>query len=270
LGLLNPNTTLKEIDEEGAVREYRPQLNHTQVYLYGERQANISKTIEWAGGDPIDLVHAGDITHGNAHPWALVSDRTGDQYIIARDNAASWLDYPQVKSLRVAIGTEAHNFGLGSAETVVVEMLRGQYPKRNIEAVYHGLLNVHGVTVDYAHHGTSPGIRRWTEGNVARLYLRDLMMRDADEGKPPPRLVIRGHYHQFHHTTIHERLRGKWWTSDLIILPSYCGMDDYGHKATRSRAYQHHGMVAVEIVDGDIARIRPMVTVLDLRTKETL
>jgi len=260
---------LHQLDEEGNYTEWRPELTATQVHLWGLRQSHITKVIEWAGDDDLLVFENGDITHGNKYPGHLVSNRAGDQYIIARDNLDEWPARRNV-TMRLCVGTAAHNFGEGSTELVVSEMLRERHHELDLKVLYHGLAQVRGVRVDYAHHGPSPGIRDWTQGNVARLYLRSLVNADIKEGKEPPHLVVRGHYHQYCREMVETRYNGHWHQSWLVILPSYCGMDDFGHKATRSKAYQHHGMIAWEIIDGELGRMMRLVKVLDLRTKETL
>jgi len=269
LGLLNPNTVLHDLDEEGNHTDRRPELTAMQTYLWGLRQSHIKKVVDWAGDDDLIVLEGGDITHGDKYPSQLVSDRKGDQYIIARDNLGMWSERREIV-MRLVFGTAAHNFGEGSTEMVVAELLRTQYDDLDLKVLYHGLADIRGVRVDYAHHGPSAGIRDWTRGNVARLYLRSLINSDIKEGKDPPDLVIRGHYHQYHREILEERYNGRWHQSQLLILPSYCGMDDFGRKATRSKAYQHHGMVAFEVIDGELGRMLRLVNVLDIRTKEEL
>jgi len=57
-------------------------------------------------------------------------------------------------------------------------------------------------------------------------------------------------------------------TSDLFLLPSYCGIGDYARKATRSASRQTHGMVAFEIAYGQLVEVHPLIKTTDLRTKE--
>jgi len=69
------------------------------------------------------------------------------------------------------------------------------FKNKDIKMCQHGLLDIDGVTIDYAHHGPFPGSRSWLKGNIARYYLRDLMMREIMNGNSPPKLVVRAHYH---------------------------------------------------------------------------
>lgn len=269
LGLLNPNTELVEEDESGNTYWHKPELNRFQEFLWELRNENLNKLDEFAAGDDVVAMHLGDMAHGNKYVSRLVSDRPGDQYVIACDNFAPWFDR-ELKAMRIVAGTGAHNFGFGSVETVVTRMLKEQFPNVDIAMVNHGLLSIDGASIDYAHHGPSPGIRDWTKGNVARHYLRSLINCDIKEGKRPPRIVLRGHFHQYCRETLHVRFNGEWITCDLFILPAYCGMDDFGRQATRSRAYQYQGMLALELMDGELARVKPFIEVLDVRTEEDL
>jgi len=93
---------------------------------------------------------------------------------------------------------------------------------------------------------------------------------DFDDGNAPPDLTIRAHYHDFIMETLTKYHRGKYYTSRLNILPSYCILDDHARKVTKSVAKVRIGMVAYEIIDGKILDTYPLVERLDLRTKEKL
>jgi hypothetical protein len=131
---------------------------------------------------------------------------------------------------------------------------------------YHGLMDINGVTVDYAHHGPYPGSREWLKGNVARFYLRDLMLRDIQDGKRPPDLVLRAHYH----SPAHEYLEQSNQASELYVVPSYCGLDDHSTQATQSIDRVTFGMLAIETVDGKIVGRHKFYHSIDIRKREAL
>jgi hypothetical protein len=270
LGLLHPMTKLTEDDEEGNPYTYHPQLTKTQQYINSLRNKGIKEISKWAGRDRVIVLNAGDITEGTAHPALLVSDRLSDQLIIAEKNQEPWLDVKKVDTLRLAIGTPAHNWGEGSSESIVVRNLRLQYPKKDIRALYHGVANIKGFLIDYAHRGSGTGIRNWTEGNVARLYLRSLVDKVISMGKEPPGLVVRGHYHTLVRATDYRWVDGEYRRFDLIILPSLCGMNEYAHNVMASKRFVTLGMVGVEVVNGKIGQVRLIVEVLDMATEETI
>ena len=149
-------------------------------------------------------------------------------------------------------------------------MLGSEYPKKNIRTIYHGLAKIGGATFDYSHKGPGTGIRNWLKGNVARYYLRSLMEDEFDDGNAPPDVVLRGHFHDFVLETLTKYHRDIYYTSRIVVLPSYCMMDDFARQATRSASKIRFGMVAFEIVDSRIKDVLPLIERTDLRTKENL
>jgi hypothetical protein len=269
-GLLNPDTVLLEYDEDGNIVEgYHPQLNPVQEYLWRIYQAQIDWIKKMAGDDELVLVLNGDMTAGNKHEDLLASDRMSDQIVIARYNTEPWYGLPNLKAVRYVKGTGAHTFGEGSSELLLTELSRGYHPDIDCQAADHLLTTINDMQVDISHHGPPPGSRKWLEGNEVRYYLRDLMMRDMLEDKTPPRLIFRGHYHQY----IQESLtisNKTFHTSTLILTPSFTFPNAYARKVVRSPSRITHGMVVVEIVDGHPLRIHPLIKTIDIRTKEIL
>jgi hypothetical protein len=265
-GLLNPNTTLYAEDEEGNPYPWQPELNASQRYLWELYTENIRKVEAWAAGDEVVVLHTGDECQGDKYKQLLVSTRLSDQIEIAYYNLLPWYDLPNLKAMRVVAGTQAHNFGEGSAAVLVAKLLAKEEPRVSTLPLYHGLLTVNGVVVDYAHHGPHPGSRDWLKGNVARYYLRDLMTREIKKRRRPPDLVLRGHFH----TPVHEYLEDCGYASRLFILPSYCMIGDHGRQVTRSQYEITHGTLAFEIVDGRIVGEKRLYKTIDIRTKETL
>jgi hypothetical protein len=270
LGLLNPETVLETEDEEGEVIPYQPGLYPAQEFLWETYTKHIGEITKLAGKDEIIVKVMGDIVQGNkyAHEW--VSTRVSDQFDIATWNMKPWLQLPNVKTVRFAKGTAAHNFGEGSGEITVAKMLRAEYPKKNIRTIYHGLAKIAGVTFDFAHHGPGTGLRNWLKGNTARYYLRSLMEDEFDDGNAPPDVVLRGHFHEYISEVLTKFHRDKYYTSRMVILPSYCMLDDYARQATKSASKVRFGMVAFEIVDGKILDVIPLIERVDLRTRENL
>lgn len=266
IALMNPETILFSEDEHGNFKPYHPELSLSQKFLWSWFSQNIQTLKDIADGDPIMGLHLGDECNGNKHPDLLVSDRLSDQIIIAEYNAMPLLNLPNLKHYRQVVGTGAHNFGFGSSAITLCHSLQNLYPNKDVRPLYHGLLDYCGVTVDYAHHGPGPGTRNWLLGNVARYYLRDLMQREIMHGNPPPRLVLRAHYH-FH---VHEPLEMSGYTSDIYVLPSYSFLNDHGIQVTQSQYEVTVGMNIFEIENGDIVRIHKEHKTLDLRTVEII
>jgi hypothetical protein len=270
LGLLNPETVLEYEDRKGNIEEYRPDLLDFQKYLWEIHQKHVKETQKLAGKSEIIVFDNGDTTAGNKYPHEQVSTRISDQFKIAAWNSRPWLDLKNVKTVRITKGTGAHTFGEGTSEIVLQQILKGWYPRKDIRTVYHGLAKVAGITVDYAHHGPGVGIRNWLAGNIARLYLKSLIQDEIDLGNTPPHLVIRGHFHSYVEEYVVKIFQGERYKSQLNVLPSYCGIDDYARQITKSKYILQHGMVCYEIIDGKILDTHPMFETIDIRTREVL
>jgi len=148
LGLLNPETVLEYEDEEGEIKPYNPALLAAQKFLWESYTKHIDEIKKLAKKDDIVLLVVGDVTQGNhyAHEW--VSTRIADQFEIAMWNMKPWTQLSNVKKVRFCKGTAVHSYGEGTSEIVVAKMMRGEYPKINTRALYHGLANIGGVKID--------------------------------------------------------------------------------------------------------------------------
>lgn len=266
LGLLNPNTVLYAENEIGEWDYFRPELTESQRFLWDRYMEWMKQVFDFAGGDDLILIHNGDETQGKKYVDQLVSTRLADQIVIARDNLNPWYAYSNLAAVRIVAGTAAHSFSEGSSAILVREQLSLNHPQINTSVLYHGLLNINGVIVDYAHHGPGPGSRNWLRGNVARFYLRDLMLREILAGKRPPGLVLRAHFH----APVYEYLETGGCSSHFYITPAMCMIGEHGIQATRSVEEITVGILALEVVDGEIKQDLRLYQTLDIRTRETL
>jgi hypothetical protein len=114
------------------------------------------------------------------------------------------------------------------------------------------------------------GSREWLKGNIARFYLRDLMLAELKLGNTPPKLVLRAHVHDYTVETLVELWGEREVTSKLYLLPSFCGVSDYVRKMSQSKFIVRNGMIAFEIIDGVICRVYPLIKAKDLRTHERI
>lgn len=270
LGLMNPNVVLYEENEDGSLTEYVPRLTSVQEYLWSLYLSNIKSVVEWADGDEIVLIHNGDLTHGLRFPVQIVSSRMADQVLIAKANLEPWYLLPNLKKVRLTEGTGVHVFGEGSSELIVGMALREKFASVDTKVFSHGLGNIDGLEVDYAHHGPPPGTRAWLSGNEARYYLRSLMMRHIMDGKTPPRLVLRSHYHNYVRETVVIPHGDEDIESTLVVTPSYSTINEHAKKSTKSEYKVTNGLVAIEVVDGQLSRVKRYTKTKDVRTKETL
>lgn len=270
-GLLNPETKFKEYDEEGEQYDYSPRLTKPQEYLWELYQSHIEKVREISNGCPIIVLHNGDLTVGMKYPTQMSFTAISNQLIAAKYNMYPWFDLPNLVAFRMTYGTQSHEFFEGTAPRMVVASLEEKFPDKDIRMMRHGLTEIDNIDFDYAHHGPYPGSRKWLEGNVARYYLRDLMMRKIMAGKKPPAFVIRSHYH----TPLEEKLtipaNGDLYRSYLFITASYELLGDYGQQATRSVDTVSNGILVLECEDDHLVNEPHWLTKsVDIRTKEKI
>lgn len=269
-GLMNPDTVLLVEGPRGTIEKYNPRLSPYQEYLWEIATEHREKVIDYANGDDIILIIDGDITHGTHYRENWVTTRLADQPVIAFYSILPWLEFQNVRTIRLAKGTGVHTFGEGSGELLVANMLQTA-AGINAMAAGHGSVNIDGVEIDYAHHGPSPGSRFYLEGNIARLYLIDMMMKMLREGLTPPRIVFRAHYHTYiPRVTQVIEWGGKEYETTLILLPSYCGPDDWTIGTAKSPSLVTHGLVLVEIENERVVGFERFTDTLDVRIKESL
>ncbi|RPJ40106.1 MAG: hypothetical protein EHM35_00440 [Planctomycetaceae bacterium] len=267
IGLLNPATVLERADDLGRVERWTPALGATQRWLWECYQAILSDAADLAGDDEIVAVHDGDITNGDRFGGNVPDTTLEDQRVIAEHNMLPVLALPQVKRARLVTGTAVHVPNCAEARVAARLVL---HTGKEVAALHHGRANVDGVVFDLAHHGPHPGSRDWLRGNVALYYLKSAVYEDRRIGKEPARVYVRGHFHEYVPARYEEYWNDARGLYDLTVIPSFCGLNDHGRKATRSAPVLTVGMVAYVIEAGRLARIEPFTRRLDLRIEETL
>jgi hypothetical protein len=260
LGLMPPGVEL--LDDSGPEpRTWTPPLTAIQEWLWMQYVADMGAVWALAGKAPVTLVHGGDVTWGARFPTQLVSTRLSDQLLVALGNLLPWYEHKGLRSVVLVQGTESHEFGEGSAPIALAEQLVKRFPKVSTTCTRHALLSIDGLLVDVAHHGPGVGGRAWLTGNELRYYTRSILMDDIVDGRKPPDVIVRAHYHH----GIRETVRVGEHTCEAFVLPAYCGMTHYSSQVTRSAYMLSCGLVALEIVDGKVQQVHPFWRRLDLR-----
>lgn len=259
LGLVNPESPIDGLS-----------LNSSQLQLWNTYTSGIEKTKDLAGKDEIIVLHLGDITDGNKHPSDLINFELSPQIISSAYNFIPIMELPNVKKLRITGGTYAHNFNENSSEKMVKFFLKNSYPKKSIEVIDHGLLDIDNCLIDYSHHGPNVGNFVWTKGNSLRSYLRNYMLTEIELGNHPADLVLRGHFHDYTREWLEISWGGNYFESWLVVMPPLCLMSGYSRQSTKSKFLVSPGVIAVEIIDGKIAKIYPFIDTFDMRIKETV
>jgi len=269
MGLMNPDTELPDMTtEEPALYKPRPTL--MQKWLWENYTKGIEGTVKLANGDPIVILFNGDATWGIRHPEGIISTRMSDQCHIAAMSFVPWFEHKNVKSLWMVYGTQSHEFGEGSGPELICAHLRPTYPEVKIKTLSHGLLDVEGMGIDIAHHGPTTGSRTWLKGNTLRYYMKSSMLADLADGSTPPRIYIRSHYHEYVEETVTINTAKGQVRSIGFVTPAFCGLTHYARQVTRSSHMLGCGMVAMEIVDGELRGLYPSCKAIDLRTKENV
>lgn len=263
-GLCNPDTILLDWDFQGNVTETPVSLTSTQEYLWALYLRLIERMSKIDNG--LVLFHLGDHTNGKKYPEGLMRSDDYNQYNIAYMNFLPWLNLPNLKEIKLVFGTGSHEFGEGSSVLWVADRLSDRHKDIKTTVCRHGALDMDGVVIDYAHHGPGPGIRNWTRGNVARHYLRSLMLDEIEDGNEPPGLVLRGHFH----TPVEEVVLIRRRESRLVVMPSFCGLSDFAQQATKSTYRITNGGMFFHVDDGVIGRPEWDVETMDIRTKESI
>lgn len=262
MGLLNPETVIHNPDGS----EQKVDLNASQQWLWEVYEWGRTQVTDLAEGSPIHNFFLGDITHGTKYASEQISTSVSAQIEAAEWNMQPMMDLPNVKTLRLATGTGAHVFGEGSAEILVANHLKWRYPKADIRAMYHGLANIQGLNIDFAHHGPNVSRQPWNRGSGAKNYLKSMQQEDFNLGREMVDLVLRGHYHEFVKEWNSLNSHEAW----IMVMPPMCLAGDYTVQAMKSLSYVSPGTVAVEIINGKIYGIYPFVKTLDIREIESL
>lgn len=262
IALLNPDVSLP--DGEGGV--WKPSLTDTQRQLWAWYTEALAWARERVGDDDVTVILNGDVTSGVKYGDGLVSTRAFDQVAIAAANLIPVLTWPNARRLRLIEGTQAHDWGEGSAPYLVGGLLRSGFPNLNIGITRHSLFSLDGITLDVAHHGPGPGGREWLIGNQLRYYVRSVMLDCIVRGERPPDVIVRAHYH----TAVRETVHVGAYTTEGLILPGLCGLSHYAVQATRSAYMLSVGLALITVEDGRLASVEPWVRCEDLRTKEAL
>lgn len=279
-GLLSPTTILHREGPDGELEEYRPELNATQKFLWELYQRSIEWIAKVTQGSELTVFFGGDLAQGLKHPEELLSQNPRDHVVAGADLLDMWTALPNLHAMRVLTGTGAHS-PLGSIEQLAVEILKARHPDLDVQCVGHSRLIVMdgeqeasartqmaGVVVDAAHHGPGVGIRRWTQGNQVRYYMRSLWLDDVAAGLEPPGLILRFHRHMFRWETLHDRHCGKIHTYHMFVSPALCGLSHYARQATLSQHKADVGLMLAGIENHRVVRIWPIVEFKDARTKE--
>ena len=275
LALCNPDVVIQrpivELDEQGinqlGFEDYRPPIEPVQEIIWEKYIEARDDFVEIAGSDPIFLLHLAEVCEGTYYKNSSMNLKKDEQVQIAVANMSPWKGLKNLKMVRILSGDRPHEFDEGSAGRLVAAILKKDF--KDVRAMPNSLLNIGGFKIDYAHQGPYPGSRKWLEGNVARLYLIDYMMRELIEmGREPADLLLRGHFHEPVEVRHAMRFQGGMKRSALMISPSMKFPDSHAKKMIQNRFGATIGMSMVEVVNNKILDFHHRYTTVDTRTWE--
>lgn len=264
-GLLNPETILRDEDQDGNEIAFTPASTGWNRYLWDCFAQDVKEAEKFADGDRIHIKVLGDVTHGHFTSDVITHDIT-HQFTMAAYNLYPLARLPNVASIRINDGTESHDFMTGASSKTLAQHMSFAFPKINVTSLAHGLSSIQGVKIDYSHHGPGAGIRVWLRGNNVRFYTQNIMMEDIIRREDPPNLILRGHVHNY----VYETVRIPPYTTRVVVLPSYCGMNYHARKVTKSTYRVTNGMIAFEVIDGRLSEPVEFIRTRDLRRTENL
>lgn len=199
------------------------------------------EALDIADGRNIHFRHRGDVVQGTKHSEELHATNIAHQVEIARMQLDPWLRLPNVKSVRLATGTGAHEFGEGAGSALLAAIVEQTY-KIPTGVGYHDRETIAGVLFDAAHHGPS-GTR-----NAMHNYAIARIVEDMLDGKRPADVIVRGHVHT--PGIEHVSVRDHWaW---MVVAPALQYPNDYARNKAKSPARFCFGVTVYDIRGGKI------------------
>lgn len=194
LGLCPPEGV--RYDDGGRFEPSKPQLwmwecwTRFWAYVAAERRAHASRLI---------CVYNGDATDGGAHHGTTqtISDDPEVQSYVSERVFSVPRDLKPDKSYMVR-GTAIHVGGdTAPNETALAKWLHcDRDPETRAWAAWHLRLAVHGLLIDFQHHGRAGG-RPWTAQNAVSGLAAHIFMEHTLARMRPPDLAFRSHVHRF-------------------------------------------------------------------------
>ena len=271
LGLVRPGIKLSPHGSSGDDKPFIPELTEAQRLLWKYNKQWIGDALNWAGKNEVILIQNGDGAQGLKHKQQLMSNRLSDQVEIGTDNLLEWKRQDKrkrIKKVRVLASTPSHAFEESSADILIAESVRNK-SIWDVRTYYHGLISVGGVVFDIAHKGPGQSSRFWLEGNTARYYTKDIMLKNLAAGRKPPDVIIRSHFHTWVNTIVEVTVGNVDHFSRLIVTPAMSLLGEYAKNVTRNIPDFMFGMVVFKIENGQV-QVRKFSHVVDTRIEEEL
>lgn len=179
--------------------------------------------------------NAGDAVDGDHHGTTqLVSQRIDEQERIHVSCMRHFLDLAGFDpnngdELRYLSGTPAH---VGEGACTEERIARALLPPKHLDgSVIHDRLRrrINGVLFEVAHHGASPGARKWTYEQPFTWKLKSEYLTRLERGEEMPRFYLRAHRHQFVVASPIRKQDGQM-VCEGFLLPSFTFKNDFAQR----------------------------------------
>ncbi len=188
LGLSPASVTL---DDGGSYRPSRLQNKLRRHWVAFVEQSQRMKEVY--GGSLISVFN-GDVTDGDHHQTRQIISANRSEIVRVAVRTLAPLVEISDRSYFIR-GTSAHAGNSAELEEQIARELGGEEMDGS-HSVYSLLLDVQGVTIDFAHH-TTMGRVKWTARNAANKIAADAIFQAGEHSLAPPNLVIRSHNHRW-------------------------------------------------------------------------
>lgn len=143
----------------------------------------------------------GDAAEGNHHGTTQIVSGNPDAQNYLTLRAFDPFLALEPDRLWIVRGTEAHTGPGGSTEEALAKALAHKAPvvrdqETNLWSYWHLRLAVHGLLLDFQHHGRAGG-RPWTRQNTLSAQACEIWMEHSLRSQRAPDLAIRSHRHVF-------------------------------------------------------------------------
>jgi hypothetical protein len=242
-GLIAPETELEY--DNGEKRTML--LSSASEWVWECFNKLIDATIDFADGDAVFVYHTGEVCHGGKFAEFLYSAWAGHQVTIAVKALAELRRIPSLTALRLVYGTAAHDYGMQAmTKDCASQIASWGY---STACVSHGLEEVEGCLIDFAHHGPSVS-KTEDKASVGRRYVIRYARKFLERSQRAPDVILRGHVHQ----RVTEPVKVPWGRDGKPVLLSIgsplTGPNEYARQFTKSAPLTEVGGTLVKLNNG--------------------
>ena len=176
------------------------------------------------------LISLGETTHGNKYADDLLTSEMWLQFKLASETMYPFLEMSGMKGAHFLQATSWHEYGDGSSSKLMAENLKAKYKKLTIKQMNQSRIFVDSTVLEWTHHGSSTGKRKYSEGNAAFLDAKDRVLNHIIEEERCPDLSFSAHTHKPSMARAYLLSKGEYISNTQVITPPMCGPGAYSRK----------------------------------------